>query len=159
MNDIEKERERRHGRVREDREKRIEELFGNFPGAVDWAEDLAREVTVDAIDIQRMSGNIAEEFFHLPRERNKKPEQHLAWGIAIALAPALRGLRHDARQSMEDKVGGKVKYATKKLREQFADPSFLAEFLRDAAGNLDGRGLSTEGNVLRDAANILGEEF
>ena len=130
---------------------RIEELFGTFPDSIDWADDLARETVSNALDL--------DGSFGLSDSGRWTKEQSLAWSLAVSLAIEIRHLRHQAKEAKEIFVEGEVDSARKKLREQFASPDFIAEFVRDAAGILDSRGMSPEANALRDTATILDTEF
>jgi len=137
--------------TREALEKREAELFGVFPKSLDWAEDLARRTVVLGMDLEDFMENLGGGRW--------TREQNVAWALATALAGEIRGLRRQAREAKEIHVKGRVEEARRMLREQFASPDFMAEFIRDGAGILDGQGKSAEANVLRDAATIMDTEF
>lgn len=126
----------------------VEKHFGDFGDPMDWAEVLAREVVAVSLDNR---GFLAGTHW--------TEEEQLAFVLATQLAIELRGLKSQAREAETVHVKGEVDSARKKLREQFAAPDFIADFIRDAAGILDKRGVSDEANVLRDAATILETEF
>ncbi len=126
----------------------VEKYFGDFGDPIDWAEILSRRVVSISLDNQ---GFLAGTRW--------TQEEQLAFMLATQLAVELRGLKSQARDAETVHVKGKVDDARKKLREQFAAPDFLADFIRDAAGMLDSKGMAGEANALRDAATILDTEF
>jgi len=129
-------------------DKVVEEHFGKFYDPKDWAEVLARRTVAVSLDQRDFFGGT---------EWTK--EDHLAASLASQLASELRTLRRQADEAETIYVKGEVASARRKLREQFAAPDFLADFIREAAGALDGKGMSGEANALRDAATILETEF
>ncbi len=135
--------------AQEQQQREIDELFERFPKSIDWADDLARTTVTLALQSRSMLEGI----------RDMSDTQKIAWMLVCSLAPEFRGLRAQARDSVTVRVQGKIDHARKQLREQFAAPDFMADFIRDAAGMLDSKGQSHEANVLRDAAGILDTEF
>lgn len=126
----------------------VEKHFGDFGESKDWAETMARETVAIALDNR---GFLAGTRW--------TDEQNLAFMLATQLAIELRGLKRQAKDAETAFVQGETDKARRQLRDQFASPDFLADFIRDAAGMLDKRGISDEANVLRDAATILETEF
>lgn len=126
----------------------VEKHFGNFDRSKDWAETIARQTV-----------SVALENANFLAGTRWTQEERLAFVLATQLAIEIRGLRQQAKDAKTIHVEGEVASARKKLREQFAAPSFMADFIRDAAGVLDGRGMAHEANALRDAAAILDTEF
>ena len=126
----------------------IEKYFGEFKEPVDWAERMARRVVSISLDNRGfLAGTKWTE------------EEQLAFILATQLAIELRHLKSQAREAETAYVDAETKKVRRKLRDQFASASFMAEFVRDAAGILDEKGASPEANVLRDAASILDTEF
>jgi len=149
-------------KAREAHKKKVDELFSTYPNSIDWADDLAKDVIVGMFDTEEFMQGVSEYFgrgdvsskpwvAHILEKKRKE----LAWSLMVSLSIELRHIRSDAMSV----VDGKVKYKAEKLRKKFADPSFLAEYVREQAGALDKRGMTSEANILRDAANILNEEF
>lgn len=136
--------------IRRSIRQRIDELFGDFPEPIDWADEIARYVVAMSLDMKSA--------FSLDGGRWTK-EQQDAWALAVVLAPELRGLKSQAREAEIIHVKGETEKARRMLRKQFASPDFMSNFIRDAASILDSKGLGGEANVLRDAAAILDTEF
>jgi hypothetical protein len=145
---------RRGKESREAHQKKVDELFSTYPNSLDWADDLAKDVIVGMFDTTEFMQSW-KDYLSKQSESDEDKRRELAWSLMVSLSIELRHLRSDAMSV----VDGKVRYKSEKLRKKFADPSFLAEYVREQAGALDKRGMTSEANILRDAANILNEEF
>jgi len=140
--------------ARKAHEENVEKLFSTFPKSIDWADDMAKSVIVNMFETKDFMKGV-REYFAKPVGTEEGNRRELAWAILVPLSLELRRLRQDAMSV----VDGRVKYRADQLRKKFAEPRFLAEYVRVRAGELDGRGMSAEANALRDAADILSEDF
>jgi len=137
---------------KEELDAKVESFFEGLPGPLDWSEKLARQILVYSLEYK-------DAFKSFGSEEDYSPEKLLLYSITVPLAHELCGFRGDARDDIDKRVKNKVDHITKKMRDEFGGASYLAEHIRERASQLDEKGLSAEANALRDAANILNEEF
>jgi len=140
--------------ARELHRKKVDELFSSYPDSIDWADDLAKDVVVGMFDgVKFMEG--MKEHLSIYDKSDEGRKKEFAWSLMIHLSLELRHMRSDALSV----VDGKVRLRGRKLAKELESASYLAENIRNKAGELDSKGMTTEANMLRDAANILNEEF
>jgi hypothetical protein len=129
--------------------KDLKDLFANAKDPYDWAEEIAREIVTVAFQIK-------DSFLEYTSE---DPDEQLALAMSISLAVELRGIKSKIGDAADSKIEGRIKTYRQKLRAQLSAPEYISEYIREFASKLDERGLSPESNTLRDAANIIEEEF
>lgn len=135
--------------VRTSIERRIAELFEPWDEAYDWAEEIARRIasmTLDSIQHSWIKGM-------------GTPEQEQAFLLSTVIAVELRGLKANMLRNAEHEGEAVMAKQMRELREQFMAPDFLSALIREGASKLDGRGMTGEANILRDAATVIDEEF
>lgn len=139
---------------KESHKKKVFELFSSYPNSLDWADDLAKDVIVGMFDtVEFMEG--WKKFLTKQDKSEEEKRREFAWALMVPLSLELRHLRSDAMSV----VDGKVRLRGRKLEKELESATYLAENIRNKAGDLDRKGMTTEANMLRDAANILNEEF
>jgi hypothetical protein len=141
--------------LRASHKKKVDELFSSYPNSIDWADDLAKDVIVGMFDTIEFMDGWRKFLTKQDKSGGEKRREEFAWALMVPLSLELRHLRSDAMSV----VDGKVRLRGRKLAKELESASCLAESIRNKAGELDSKGMTTEANMLRDAANILNEEF
>lgn len=144
-----------HSKIsKESYKKKVDDLFSSYPNSLDWADDLAKDVIVGMFDtVEFMDG--WKIYFSRQDKSEEERREEFAWSLMVPLSLELRRIRSDALSV----VDGKVRRQGSKLAKELEGASYLAENIRNKAGDLDEKGMTTEANMLRDAANVLNEEF
>lgn len=107
----------------------------------DWSDEVSKQIVTKALDLQKNYANA-----------------DMPWCLATALAEELLNLRVRFENHVDAEVDLKTRARTKKLRQEFSSPSYIAELCRNRAGELDGKGWTGEAGVLREAAMIIEED-
>jgi len=143
---------------RKEHQEKIDALFSKYPNSIDWADDLAKSVIVTMFDSQDFLKGW-EKYIKKDGLSEEEKRKDLAWSLMVSLSIELRHFRAEALSKVDGKVKYKYEKARKDLVEELNRAGHLSERIRESAGKLDERGMSSEANALRDAASILEEEF